>query len=506
LPSDKKSYLQGQYIDRNPFKVGQKGSLLSAKDNSRYSKLHHQFHPIFKNMIEARLFYDFFLLDRHGNVIYSVNKEADFATNIINGKWQKTQLATVFKTITSQPIAGKLYYADFKRYPPSGNEPASFIGAPVFDAQHKYLGVVIYQMPIEPIDRIMQVTAGMGETGESYLVGNDLLMRSDSRFLKQRSILNKKVDTFSVQQALAGEAGVGIIDDYRNVAVFSAYTAIDFFNTRWAMLVEIDREEVLRPVYTLSNFLLISGIIIALVICLLGYMLATDISQPIVAMTRVMNKLSNNELGVNISVNERKDEIGHMANAMVVFKQNAIERARLHKELCHLMNHDPLTNLFTRKYALDTLPSLMVQAQQDDSRLVLMFIDIDDFKLINDTHGHHIGDSVLTDVAANLVSCVRKDDIVARIGGDEFLVILPNVRNFNDSHHIASQIVESVKVTLPVSGDDSNLTLSIGMSVYPDDSTNMAQLMRHADSAMYTVKGRGKNSFTYWDKAHHQKM
>ena len=189
LPEDKIAYLQGHYIDRNPFKVGQKGSLLTANDSSRYSELHRQFHPIFKNMIEAQLFYDFFLLDRQGNLIYSVNKESDFATNVIDGQRRETELATVYKAINSQPKAGKLHYADFNRYPPSGNEPASFIGAPIFDAQHQYLGVVVYQMPIEPLNNIMQVTAGMGETGESYLVGRDLLMRSDSRFLKQRSSL-----------------------------------------------------------------------------------------------------------------------------------------------------------------------------------------------------------------------------------------------------------------------------------------------------------------------------
>jgi len=220
LPQDKTSYLQGFYIDRNPYKVGQKDSLLLARDNSLYSQLHQKYHPIFKNMIESRSFYDFFLLNPSGNLVYTVNKESDYATNVVNGQWRDTQLAKVFKEINNKPIAGKLVFADFTNYPPSGNDPASFIGTAVFDEKYQYVGVVIYQMPIEPLDNIMQVTAGMGTTGETYLVGQDLLMRSNSRFLTDRSILTKRVETRSVQQALQGKTGVEVISDYRNVAVF----------------------------------------------------------------------------------------------------------------------------------------------------------------------------------------------------------------------------------------------------------------------------------------------
>jgi len=502
LPADKLGYLQSQYIDLNPYNTGQKDSLLHSQDPSAYSTYHRQYHPTFKNMIESRDYYDFFLFDANGNLIYTVKKESDYATNIISGAWQDTQLAQVFNQINEQPLPHKLVYADFKSYGPSNNEPASFIATAVFNKDHKYIGVVAYQMPIEPLDSIMHVTAGMGESGETYLVGKDLLMRSNSRFLTQRSILQKRVDTSSVAQALAGKNGVATIADYRDVQVLSAYTPIDFLGTRWAMLVEIDHQEVMEPVYTLSNFLLISGSLIAIVICLLGYLLATDISRPIVAMTKIMSKLSNDELEVNISVNERKDEIGHMANAMVVFKQNAIDRANLHRELRYIVEHDPLTDLYTRKFALEQVPTLMKQALKDGTRLVLMFIDVDDFKLINDTYGHSVGDRVLTGVANNLKSCIRSNDIVARIGGDEFLILLPEISDLDDSKHVAQKIVSSVQIPLPITGDDTKLTLSIGMSVFPDDGNDVLELMRQADKAMYSVKDGGKNSFSFWNSAH----
>jgi len=111
-----------------------------------------------------------------------VTKEPDFATNVIKGLWRNTQLAMVFSDVNTDLIAGKLVYKDFSPYPPSGDQPASFIGTSVYNEQHRYLGVVIYQIPIKPLDSIMQVTAGMGSSGETYLVGQDLLMRSNSRF------------------------------------------------------------------------------------------------------------------------------------------------------------------------------------------------------------------------------------------------------------------------------------------------------------------------------------
>jgi diguanylate cyclase (GGDEF)-like protein len=191
-----------------------------------------------------------------------------------------------------------------------------------------------------------------------------------------------------------------------------------------------------------------------------------------------------------------------MAKAMVVFKKNAIERAHLHKELRYVVDHDTLTGLYTRKYALERLPSLLSEAKQINNRLVLMFIDIDNFKLINDTYGHAIGDRVLSDVANSLSRCVRKNDVVARIGGDEFLVLLPNIGNLEDSHQIAQSIISSVKILLPTSVDYSKLTVSIGMSVYPDDGSDISLLLGQADKAMYRVKGLGKNSYTYWNKAH----
>lgn len=504
LPNGKETVLKNNYVYRNPYPVGKEGALLAAEDGSQYSQVHRQYHPAFSNMVEARFFYDLFLFDPQGNLIYTVNKEPDFATNIKNGPWKNTQLAALFRAINETPKAALIHYTDFKPYEPTANKPASFIGAPVFNSQHQYLGVLIYQLPIEPLDNIMQVTAGMGETGETYLVGDDFLMRSDSRFLEYSSILTTQVDTYSVHQGLAGKSGIGVINDYRNIPVFSAYTPIDFMGTRWVMLAEVDQEEVLQNVYTMSQFLLLSGILITVAISFLGYLLAADIAHPIATMTHIIKNLSSNKLDDNISVDNRKDEVGEMADAMVILKQNAVEQEMLKAKFKYVAEHDPLTGLRTRQYALEKLDYLLQQADKNNSKLVLMFIDLDNFKYINDIYGHNFGDDTLCLIAKGLQECARSDDIIARVGGDEFIMILPNIKNVNDSQIIANKIGRAMNSLLPKheeEGDnDKKLTLSIGLAVYPDDAINATSLLKNADSAMYKVKRNGKNSFDYWNK------
>lgn len=501
LPNGKEKSLINSYILTNPFSVGKKGALLAAEDGTQYTHVHRQYHPAFSNMVEAKSFYDLFLFDPKGNLIYTVNKEKDFATNMLNGPWENTQLANLFKNINTNPQAALMHYADFMPYEPTANKPASFIGAPVFNSQHTYLGVLIYQLPVEPLDSIMQVTAGMGETGETYLVGRDFLMRSDSRFMESSSILVTKADTYSVRQGLMGKSGIGVINDYRNIPVFSAYTPIDFMGTRWVMLAEVDESEVLQHVYTMSHFLLISGILIAVAISLLGYLLASDIAHPIAVMTRILKKLSDNNLDVNISVTNRKDEVGKMADAMMVLKKNAIEQKSLKEKFKYVAEHDILTGLNTRKYALEKLDLLIEDADNNGTKLVLMFIDLDNFKYINDVHGHHTGDKTLCTIAKGLKQCARSDDIIARVGGDEFIIILPKITKMDDSRIIANKIGKVVNSLLPAyESDEKKLTLSIGLSVYPDDAMNATSLLKHADRAMYTVKRNGKNSFDYWNK------
>ncbi|AQS39690.1 diguanylate cyclase (GGDEF) domain-containing protein [Shewanella psychrophila] len=490
-------YLQDAYIHLNPYSNKQKDSLLQAESGALYNQYHSVYHPEFKNLVTTREFHDLFLFNTKGDLIYTVKKEVDFATNIFTGPWSETHLSQIVREIDPKPSIDQHVFADFFTYEPSDNQPASFIASPVFDSNKQFIGIIAFQMPIGPLNDVMHVTAGMGETGETYLVGPDLLMRSDSRFFHGRSILKTRVDTLSVRKALQGESGNDTILDYRHIPVFSAYAPVDFLGTRWAIIAEIDRKEILEPVYTMSHFLLLSGCILAIAIFFLGYLLASDISNPIVAMTRMMSRLARNDLSINISVSERKDEVGKMAEAMEVFKRNAIERDLLQRKLNHMAHHDTLTGLPTREFATEQFDALLQQSKLSGQKLVVMFADLDNFKWVNDTLGHQAGDRLLKETAIRLSDSIREGDIVARVGGDEFLIILPDAGDASSISLIAKKMIDSVAINFMMQEQHCAITLSIGVASYPEDGEEYSILINKADKAMYLAKKKGKNNFVF---------
>ncbi len=329
LEGNQTEILQKLYITDNPNKTGEKEKLDYASDGSAYSKAHSQFHPWFRSFLYSREYYDIFLFDLNGNLVYSVFKELDYATNLNNGKWKNSDLGNVYRAARKSGKAGKRFFYDFRPYGPSADAPASFISTPVMNHQGSIEGVLVFQMPISRINNIMQAAAGMGKSGETYIVGDDFLMRSDSRFSEESTILKTKVDGATVKAALQGKSGVDIVPDYRGINVVSAYTPYKFLGTSWVVLAEIDESEMLYPVITMRNHALITMLVLAMIIVALGIYLARTITGPISSITAVMGVLSGGDTTVEVLETEREDEIGDMARALEVFKTNRIEADRL---------------------------------------------------------------------------------------------------------------------------------------------------------------------------------
>lgn len=192
-------------------------------------------------------YYDVFFIGPNGNVLYTVAKEDDYGTNLLDGPYADSGLGRLFQYLHASPGGDNVEFEDFSAYPPSNDEPAAFLGARVY-REGEYIGVYAVQIPVEPVDEIMQFSAGMGESGEIYLVGEDGLMRSDSRFFDSSSVLNTRVTGGTVGKAFSGETGLEIVDDYRGVPVYSAYRLFEFEGIRWAVLAEQDVAEVEAPV------------------------------------------------------------------------------------------------------------------------------------------------------------------------------------------------------------------------------------------------------------------
>ena len=166
-----------------------------------------------------------------------------------------------------------------------------------------------------------------------------------------------------------------------------------------------------------------------------------------------------------------------------------------HQHLDHLANHDPLTGLPNRLYLAAHLPDAIEQAKQAGAVLAVLFLDLDRFKHVNDSRGHETGDKLLKTVAQRIRSTMRTEDLVVRMGGDEFVVVMKGVKNNALVSEAAERINQSLGAPMVVDGRTLVTTVSIGVALYPHDGIDMNELLRHSDTAMYQAKDRGRNNF-----------
>ena len=234
--------IRGSYVDNSPYQ-GSFFQLDDAEDGSLYSALHAQLHPLTKLFVSERGYYDVFLIGAGGDVYYSVEKEQDFGSNLRTGPWAESGLAEVYRSAV-QSRDGSVYFSDMKAYGPSAGAPAIFMAKALHGPGGDTLGVIAFQLPTKKILSIMEYLEGMGDTGETYLVGQDKLMRSNSRFSETVTVLAQQADTSSVNKALAGQSGVEFVTDYRGVEVMSAYTTLAVGSNTWAVVAEFDKEEI----------------------------------------------------------------------------------------------------------------------------------------------------------------------------------------------------------------------------------------------------------------------
>ncbi|XLZ71863.1 diguanylate cyclase [Massilia sp. SR12] len=181
---------------------------------------------------------------------------------------------------------------------------------------------------------------------------------------------------------------------------------------------------------------------------------------------------------------------------------NMLEVRLLYKELAsyskqqqELALHDPLTGLPNRRLLEDRIATAVQHAARQQRRTAVMYLDLDGFKAINDTHGHAYGDEILKQVAQRLVNSSRKEDTVARIGGDEFVIVMGDVGALPDAQEPASKLIEVVAQPYHVNGLTLQLSTSLGIALYPDDATTVDNLMHVADAALYQAKRTGKNRY-----------
>jgi diguanylate cyclase (GGDEF)-like protein/PAS domain S-box-containing protein len=191
------------------------------------------------------------------------------------------------------------------------------------------------------------------------------------------------------------------------------------------------------------------------------------------------------------------DRNGRVAGAVIVFHDVSQSRAMTLK-MSHLAQHDFLTGLPNRALLTERLSQAIGLANRHRKQVALLFLDLDDFKNINDSLGHAIGDQLLQSVADRLVACVRSSDMVCRQGGDEFVILLAEIEQPQDAGHVAETLLAAFDAPHLIGGQELHVTLSIGISVYPDDGGNVDSVMQNADTAMFHAKASGRNNYQFF--------
>ena len=338
-------YLQYEYIIENPNISGEKHLLLDAKDGTDYNKYHIKYHEHFTNLIQKFGFYDMFLVDlERGDIVYTVFKETDFGTNLFYGPYRESNLATLVRQLKTNVDLSQAAFIDFDNYRPSYGAPAAFVGIPITRGPET-VGALVFQFPVDAINRIMTgyqqwEEYGLGESGETYLVGEDYKMRSVSRFFLQDSIgytnalleagyskdiidkmfrlgttiLYQTVKTEAAKDAIAGDSGIKIITDYRDVDVLSAYEPLQFNGLNWAILSEIDEAEAFASIYDFEKTVFIALCIIIMFVTFLAMYLAGQFVKPIDKLAQGVRRIKEGDYNQKIEVNSN-DEFGTLAKS-----------------------------------------------------------------------------------------------------------------------------------------------------------------------------------------------
>ena len=325
------------FVLENPFPPTARKRLDNPGDNSRYGVAHERFHPLLREFAEQNGYRDLLLIDNKGRVIYSVMKQQDFATGLGEETDISGGLGIAFHRIIDDPSPIAEIFVDFKTYLPAGGRPTGFIAAPLHNNKGDRLGVLVFEMPVRRINRVMNVAAGMGRTGEAFIAGRDMLTRTDSRFATHPSILERRVDTVPVRAALKGDSGVMINMETnaggKSIEKLSAFAPMDFLGARWAIIAQVDLWEVQAPITHMRDRALLNGLLLALLVAGLGYAVTRiTVVKPLSGIADAVRRLTSGETDHPIPSIHRSDEIGDIARALVLYRESLEKHERLAAE------------------------------------------------------------------------------------------------------------------------------------------------------------------------------
>jgi len=215
----------------------------------------------------------------------------------------------------------------------------------------------------------------------------------------------------------------------------------------------------------------------------------------------IWNRRKNNEIYPEwLSITAVLDDNNDISHYIGIFSDSSTE-SEGDERLYHLAHYDSLCDLPNRMLFYDRLRQSLSRSRRNDQKIAVMFMDLDNFKTVNDEYGHTVGDEILQQVSKRVVATLRESDTIARIGGDEFTLIITDIDDVDSVSSIAEKILATTKQAYSLHGHEFSISTSIGISLFPDNSEDINMLVKQADIAMYKAKREGKNRFRYYDES-----
>ncbi len=503
--------LQAQYIALNTNPLGSKHEMLDPKDGTLYSETHAKFHPEFKSYLEAFGLYDIFLIDAEtGMVVYTVFKELDFATSLLDGPYANSNLAAAFQAANSASAGDFVKLVDFAAYFPSYETPASFIATPVFKG-NKRIGVLAFQMPVAAINSIMTAEGkweqvGLGKTGETFIVGEDLTLRSNQRALvedkanyvtllknsgaseqvtnlidtKATSILYAESKSAEVKKAISGSQGTGRYVNNLGVPVWSAFTPLKIADMKWALVAELSEDEA-----RLSTEMLLWTIGVCFltglgVISMLAWATARKIAAP---LTSIMEELEMNSKQVESAADQVSSSGQALAQGATEQASSLEETAAALEQIAAMSKHNADNAQQADGYT-NTMRTLSGQGVESMNN---MNSAINDIKRAADETSEIL--KIIDDIAfqTNLLALNAAVE-AARAGdaGKGFAVVAEEVRKLAQrSADAAKDTAEKVKRSKSLADNGVQVAeeVSVNLKKINEISTKAAELVKEISAA-----------------------
>jgi diguanylate cyclase (GGDEF)-like protein len=409
-----------------------------------------------------------------------------------------------------QAMNGENYISEVVLSRKDGN-PIFIISSPVYSEDDEIIGAVFGGIPLSRLSSLF-TTFRSGYSGETFLVDNRGLMLTESRFTKEfveRGLIKETtqnefiVNTPAVTNVINGKSGFKEYTNCRDKYVMAAYQWLPDLN--WGLVVEIEKEEIMGNwINQIIAVIVVIFLIMILVIGPLSRYMAGKIVAPLLSLTERLDFFT---------VNYKSDVLSWTALETFVYQE--VERLSqsfysMAEKLGQLMEnletqaqHDALTGLANRHYFSKRSLQIVELTQRNNRECSMIFLDIDEFKIVNDTYGHSVGDTVLVHIARLLERSIRFSDVIGRFGGDEFTIILPDT-NIKGAKYFAERIRTQIDETpLQIDEDILHITVSIGVAVYYGTNARinrqevLENLINRADTAMYKAKTKSRNRVEY---------